>query len=70
MTVDLLGNSGHILPNCWLMDAHSGKEVNELHQNLNILISQLLVESDLLKGFCNSSQWSTVIINSTAFCLV
>ena len=53
VAVDLLGNFGHILSNCALMDAHCCKKVNELHQNLDILISQFSVEPDLLEGISN-----------------
>ena len=62
MAVDLLCNFGHVFTNCVLMDANGGEEVNELHQNLDVILSQFPIEPDLLKGISNPLQWSAIII--------
>ena len=64
MAVDLLSNFGHVLANCTVMNTNSGEEVDEFHQDSNIILSQFPVEPDLLKGIGNPLEWSAIIILS------
>ena len=62
MAVDLLRNFGHVLANCTVMNTNSGEEVNEFHQDSDIILSQFPVEPDLLKGIGDPLEWSAIII--------